>query len=179
MSLPTSTQLPQPSSSDVGSWTNTDVLLWLLRTDQKLFVPAFCTNNVTGALLLQFADDSAPAGRRLADFVAGTPPSAVEGLEASLQLLLGRGTGENQDPHRGWCFSTHKVALEQVWKQETSVVRFRARRDALKRRRECVAVLTLLTSTIATIVSVLGTSVESSTSSNATACDDEEADAME
>lgn len=115
MLTPQPSKLPEPSS-DVSSWTNTDVLVWLLKTDQKLFVPAFCTNNVTGALLMQLdlhaedgAQEGAPSGRRLADFVAGAPPAAIAGLVAQLEVLMRRGSDD--DKLRGWSMtvSTRKV----------------------------------------------------------------------
>lgn len=39
------------------AWTNTDVLLWLLKLDLKQFVPAFIHNNVTGSMLLKVEKD--------------------------------------------------------------------------------------------------------------------------
>ena len=77
--------------ADANTWTNHDVILWLLAMDQKAFIPPMITNNISGATLMALSseEEDPMAIRKALKMPASTDPSdfALSSLYEHIQLL--------------------------------------------------------------------------------------------
>ena len=157
--------------ADITAWTNTDVLLWLIRTDQKAFVPTFCTHNITGLLLQEIdlseaapAKDSSSTSLRLEALVGdGVSAPHMAGLRVHLKELVKSAkdagdSSEENDPNKGWSFQHDLMALYELVGVLRHQQRLQCMSDTLHRTKDSIAIATLFISTVTTLVSVAATS---------------------
>lgn len=150
---------PAASSHEVRTWTNRDVLLWLLKVDQKSFVPAFLKNNVTGPLLLQLDSPSTSSNKKrwtLADLAGDATAEQLAGLEGLLAQLLEPERQLTSDEDHGWSYTKDYNMAVEVVISGLETIRCRCILQRLKHQKEFISLWTLLISTLTTLVSVVG-----------------------
>jgi hypothetical protein len=165
-STPPAPKSAQAERTPVQNWTNRDVLLWLIKIDQKTFVPAFCRNNVTGPLLLRLdltgttESTTTKSSWRLTDLAGDASPEQLAGFEGHIVELLEpyKAQSESDDAHGHTYTRDINLACEQLG-YAFEEARCRCILQYLKRRKEMIAILTLLISTVTTLVSIIGTTI--------------------
>ena len=153
------------------SWTNSDVLRWLIDHDEKQFVPIFIKRNVTGALLSRVLEAGDDQASKLRELVSGADVSEEQqdGLCDLLVNVLApqREVVAEEQGNKGWTYDKDVRHNQELLLHMMDSHRFERLRADVQASKEHFAVVILLLSTVITFISAISSSL---TTTSVSAC---------